>query len=256
MIFFQLLGKLILLFMVLALLAVVFTGMMWFYFSAYIPWKNERNAVAAHAWNDDYWQSGHGLRVTVTMKFSGPSGTVEAHETLLCTAKYLVQVGGLKNGPNDFIRAYTTGPGYMSVPIVEGMVLRADIRNACNKALTEFDPKRFYHLGPLRLDLTIISSSKALACNVSNRTGSDSGNALRKAYISNVVAVPIQTLMQKSDFENINAYDPSNWATRWDTPYGYRNRVHWDRTRKCWVKLRSTVCNIPAEQICGTRYFD
>lgn len=245
-------ASLILLILGLVLIGMVLSGAFWVYLTTYIPWKNERNATTAHAWNDEYWENGDALRVTLTMKFTGASGTIEAHETLLCTAKYLVQIGGLIDGPNDFIRTYTTGPDSMSVPIGEGVVLRADIRNACNKAFVEFDQEFANHLNFSLLYLRIVSENPVLTCDLGNRTGTVSAGALRKAYISNIETVPTRSLMEKEDFEIINAFDPSNRSKRPDGSLSYRNTVTWKSALGCWTQQRSKVCHIPAEKICGT----
>lgn len=238
--------------LMLVLIGIISSGAFWIYLTTYIPWKNERNVATARAWNDDYWENGNALLATLTMELSGPSGTIEIHENLLCTAKYLIRIGGLIDGPKDFIRTYTTGPDSMSVPIGEGVALKADIRNACNKAFVEFNHEFAYDLKFWRLDLRIVSKNPLLTCNLGNKIGIVSGGALGKAYISNIEAVPIRTLMEKEDFENIDAYDPSNSSKRTVAPAYYRNNLYWNSARGCWAKPRSETCHVPAEQICGT----
>lgn len=253
--FSKIFTSLISLILKLALIGVVLSGVFWVYLTTYIPWKNERNIATAHAWNDDYWENGDALQATLTMEFSGPSGTIEVHETLLCTAKYLIRMGGFVDGPQNYIRTYTTGPDSMSVPIGEGVVLRADTRNACNKAFVEFDQEFAYDLKFWRLDLRIVSKNPVLNCKLGNRTGMVSAGALSKAYISNIKAVPIRTLMEKRNFEVIDAYDPSNRSKRPAAPLYYRYNLSWSPALGCWTQPRSDTCNVPAEQICGTPIF-
>jgi hypothetical protein len=236
----------------LVLISMILIGAVWLDVTVYRPWKNERNAATAHEWNDNYWENGHALWVTLTMEFSGPSGTTEVHETLLCTTKYLIRKGTFKNTADDYVKVYTTGPDSMSIPIGEGVVLRADIRNACKKAFVEFDQEFADHLKILGLYLRIVSENPVLTCDLGNGTGMVSENALRKAYISSVEAVPIRTLMEKRDFEVIEASDPSNRSKRPDGSLSYRNSVSWSLALGCWTQPRSEICYIPAKQICGT----
>jgi len=232
----------------LVLIGAIMVGAAWYQLEVYRPQKNESNAATAHAWNDEYWENGQALRVTLTMEFSGPSGTIEVHETLLCTAKYLVVTGGLKNGPDAYIQAYTTGPSVMAVPIGDGVLLRADIRDACKIAFVKFDPEYAPHFKIVNLSLQIVSENPVLTCNLGGRTGTVSGSALRKAYISNIEAVPARTLMAKEDFEIIEASDRSNQGNGYSGWYGHKNSLSW---KGCWSPPITGGCNTAAEQICG-----
>jgi len=237
----------------LVLIGAILIGTAWYQVQVYRPWKNERNAATAHAWNEDYWANGNALEVTLTLESSGPDGVTRVHETLLCTAKFLVLTGGLKNSPQAYVQVYTTGPDSMALPIGEGVTLRADIRNACKKAYVAFDRGFADHLRRLGLFLRVESTSPNLMCLLGNRTGATSTNTLEKPYISNINPIPVNTFMERSDFEIIEASDPTNQANRGDRSLYVRNHLYWKTGLGCWTGPRSEICNEAAEQICGSQ---
>lgn len=214
------------------------------------PIQHARLQKEAQAWNDENWETGFALQVSVQVTSNAALGSETDSATITCYQRNVASPGGLKGAPTLGTRTISDGAETLRVAFGPEATHSTPLRDVCSDAFRESQdwtlPKvtESHHYWSY-----IEANDQAFRCFLANDPRTTRGEVSRPTFVA-VRKVPLRDLISKASYREAPPQSLKSDVRPPPTVYWWTDEVQ----TKCWRETVDTACRAQAEVLCGTPF--